>query len=576
LGIVRRRRWALLIPGSLGVLLALLVTFTYPRLYIARTMFERRDSVVIANLISAYQRNPASFTNLRKSLYVDIKGYKPVERAVEQLGLDKHLPRDANGELTAEGRRAKQAMVGEISSDCQVYLQDQTDTMDIITMILPSKDPARAKALLTALRENYIQSTQERITDLLTNAQEYFRNQADRLREQVSLKESEMVKFRARFVGSDPADPESIVHRLTALTIKKEDLSRRIGELETEIRLNEEILGAHAKPPSTDKVTTTQPKLVSVRVEQPATRPNPEYAEQHKRVQLLLAEIAEKKATMTDEHPVVRRLNLRLRQAEQELARIPPTIPLEAPSALSPAVAGADPEEQARKQDRIRLDLAQRNLQQQLAKTKHELGVVEQQIAQLEAEKGTVFERRREYLARQEDLHAAINAFKQETSRYNSITEILNAEKNKRGVTFTVLEETNTSPKPVSPTMSRLLTVSLGFGTAIALACAMLLELLDRSFRSAGQVGSILQLPVLQSIGEIVTPAIRRRRMFKRVVLHATVTVLIGLTTMTGGLVYLSLEKPQWFEGFKANPGAVVRQIIGNGPKVVLENHRAA
>jgi len=563
--VVRRRRWALIIPGCLAAFCALLVTFTYPRIFVAKTMFERRDSIVIANLISVYQRNPISFANVRKSIYVDIKGYKAVERAVEQLGLYKGLPRDANGDLTSEGRQAKQAMINQIASDCEIYLSDSTDTMDLIRMSLSSKDPAAARAILTALRDNYIQSIQERITQMLENAQAYFKKEADQLREIVSQHEADMVKFRSQFSGADPADPESIVHRLTALTVQREDLKRRAQELEMEIRLNEDYLGKNT--PTTSKPASSQPRVATVRVEPPPTRPNPARAEVQRRIDALVALIAERKMAMTEEHPEVRRLRMKLAQAEHELSRTPPLIPVDvAPTVAAAAPSSPDTEGQARRFEQLRLEVAQRNLQQQLAKTRHDLELVERQIARYEAEKGAIFERRQEYLRRQEQLSSAMASFKQEMKRYDGVTEILKAEQNKRGVSFKVLEETQVSPKPVSPTMSRLTTMSLGFGSAVGLACAVLLELLDRTFRAPSQINSILQLPVLQCIGEFVSPGMKRRRLAKRVALHLVATVLILLVCATSGLVYLSLEKPHLYERLKMNPEAMTLRVMGIAP----------
>ena len=111
LAVARRRRWVFAVPAAIAVLGAMLYTFTYPRVYTARTLFERRDSLVISNLIRSYQYNPYAFSKLRRSIYVDLKGYKAVEQAVEDLELDKDLPRDADGNLTEDARRMKQAMV---------------------------------------------------------------------------------------------------------------------------------------------------------------------------------------------------------------------------------------------------------------------------------------------------------------------------------------------------------------------------------------------------------------------------------------------------------------------------------
>jgi len=567
--VARRRHWAFILPAAFGVLAALGYTFTYPRVYKAKTMFERRDSMVLASLIRSYQYNPYSFPKMRQSIYVDIKGYKAVDRAVSELGLDEDLPRDDDGKLTETGRRMKQALVNKFSADCAVYLQDKSDTRDIITVHLPNEEPNVAAALVTRLRDNYIASVQERMNRLLMNAQEYFKTQADKKREEVTQCEEGLVQFRSELLGVDPANPDAIVARMTALRDQREDLTRRIEELGSEIRINEEILSDGGSA-TTQPADAKRPKVVSVAVAAPPTGPNPAYVSVQKQIQKLETTILEHKMTMTDEHPVVRRARLKIAQLEAELSRIPPTVPVDEASRARPsgrAAAGpVDAAEAIRRQDQARARVALRRLKGQLDKATKDLAFVKEQMSRYESQKGALFERREDYLRRQTELAVARNEFNAEMNRYNHVTQLINAEQNKRGIAFVVLEDTQVSPKPVSPEIGRLITVSFGFGVAIGLACVLLLELLDRTFRSVGQVSSALQLPVLQSVGQIITPQLRRRRLAKQVAMHVATTVLVGLVCLASGLVYLSLERPQVFHRLTDDPGGVGKQLLGIGP----------
>jgi len=567
--VARRRHWAFIVPAALGALVALGYTFTYPRVYKAKTMFERRDSMVLANLIRSYRHNPYSFPKMRQSIYVDIKGYKAVDHAVSELGLDKDLPRDDDGKLTEEGQRMKQALVNKFSADCAVYLQDKSDTRDIITMQLPNEEPEVALALVTKLRDSYITSVQARMTRLLQNAQEYFRTHTDKKREDVTRYEEGLVKFRSEFLGVDPANPDAILARMSDLRDQQEDLTRRIEELESEIRINEEILSDGASA-TTQPGDAKRPKVMSVTVAAPPTEPNPAYVAVEKQIQKLKATILEHKMTMTDEHPVIRRARLKIAQLETELSRIPPTI-----SATDASRAGQggrradgpiDAAETIRRQDRARARVALRRLKGQLAKATKDLAFAKEQMSRYESQKGALFERREDYLRRQTELAVARNELNTEMGHYNHVTQLLNAEQNKRGITFVVMEDTQVSPKPVSPEIGRLITVSFGFGVAVGLACVLLLELLDRTFRSVGQVSGALKLPVLQSIGQIITPQLRRRRLAKQVVMHVATTVLVGLVCLASGLVYLSLERPQVFHRLTDDPGAFSKQLLGIGP----------
>ena len=569
-GIARRRRWVFLIPAAIGMAAALAYSFTYTRVYEARTMFERRDSPVMSNLIRNYEYNPYSFPKLRASIYVDIKGFNAMSKAAEQAGLDAALPHDGKGELTEQGRRIKQTMVNALSTHCLVYLHEETDTRDLITVQLPHHDPELARKLVTRLRDNYVERVRAQMSKLLTDAQEYFRKTVAKKSEEVRELEADMVEFRSAHSGVDPADPDAVVHRLSALIVQREDLTRRIEELETDIQLNEQILGKVPASTTRPGIAVTQPALMSVRVAAPARMTNPAHAEKRARIEQLRAEMIDKTVTMTDEHPQVRRLRLKISQLDEELSRIPQTVSAPA-SARAGTAALRNPNqidvgEQLRRQERIRAEAGLRSLRPQLARTKNELKYVQGQIAQYEAQKTVAFERREEYLRRQDRLVAARNELAAEQKNHNHVADLRNAEANERGIIFNVLEETLVSPKPVSPKALRTILVSLGVGVALGLACVLLLELLDRTYRSVGHVAAELQLPVLQTIGEIVSPELRRRRMVRQVALHAATAALIMLVCVTSGLVYLSLEKPRKYRQLLQANGLVSRELIGVGP----------
>lgn len=573
LAIARRRKWVFLIPTCLGCIGALAFTFSFPRIYNARTMIERRESLVLANL-GAHYRSPFRSLKLDGSVYVDIKGYRAVEEAVEQLELDEDLPRDEQGELTETGRRQKQMLVNEISSNCKVYLETERDTGRAqISIILPSKHPQIAKTMVAKLRDNYTQRAQEKTREALRETQDYFQQRVVEKRETVSKLEAELVSFRSQFVGVDPANPESVVNRMGELRVEKEDMTRRLHELDAEIAAQEEILGqAQASTSKGDGGKSkgpTPPKVMDVRVAQTPTKPNPEYTELEQRIAQIKDEIIEKRMTMTDEHPSVRRLHQKVSQLEQELSRMSPTLEVRRQSSQTGAVASAepsvDPADLIRRQNLARAEAALAALKRQRAKTSKELELIESQMARYEAEKGQVFDKREEYLRRQSELDSARSELKAEVKRHNELEQAINADENEMGVIFTILEDAQVSSKPTSPKLTRMFTMSLGFGVAIGLAFVLLLELLDRTFRTPTQVANTLEMPVLQSIGEIVVPQIRRRRMAKQLVMHAIAAGLIGLLIFTSGLVYMSLEQPQKFEKLRENPGVLTRQLIGSG-----------
>jgi len=116
---------------------------------------------------------------------------------------------------------------------------------------------------------------------------------------------------------------------------------------------------------------------------------------------------------------------------------------------------------------------------------------------------------------------------------------------------------------PTSPDAKLVMMICFGIGLGAAILSVLLAELIDRSYRTVKQLSTSLGVPVIESIDEIVTRAIRRRRLFRRlVVMPALATILVAVTVLAGAMAYLSLERPGDFKWFKSSPGHVV-QVVG-------------
>jgi hypothetical protein len=137
--------------------------------------------------------------------------------------------------------------------------------------------------------------------------------------------------------------------------------------------------------------------------------------------------------------------------------------------------------------------------------------------------------------------------------RLDEIEQIIEAESVDQGLGFRVMMRAGPVTRPVSPQFWTVLMVSLILASGAGVGIVLLCELLDHKYRTVSQVVRSVGVPVLETIGEIVTPAERRQRMVRDVVFKPILaTVLAAACVASTWSVHASIENPARWEKIKA------------------------
>ncbi|MEP0841794.1 MAG: hypothetical protein HRF43_03680 [Phycisphaerae bacterium] len=545
LAVLRQRRWLFIVPLLTGVLASLIFSLTLPRRYQLSTIFERRDDMVITKLVS--ENSPYSFATLRQSLTINLAGYNAVSEAVEQLGLTRDFPREPSGELTPEGRARKQSLVLRLSRELNVNLLEKSNLLDLIEVRYAGDDPELGVRLVTQLRENYVRNTSAWIGDILTKSRSFFQEEVARRAEQAARMEAELLETSLKHPGVDPTDPNLLHEKLLRENTAIEDLQRRKAEIQSNIEARREYL--QELQTSRSGAAARRPADLS-----PTLLRNPEYQRIRQEIETLRAQIADARTLrkMKDEHPELKALIQKLGQLESQQARIPETL---GASEGGPEPSPRDPVES----DLRRTNMELKSLSEVLAQIDRELPKRQAERARLEAEQGSLFERRQAFMMRQQELQAAKSDLLAWTKHLETIARVLTAESKDRGIRFSTVEEARRPHKPTSPTLVGIFTLSGSVGLALAVVIVFLREILDRSFRSAARVRQTLGIPVLETIGEIPEPGPSgwlKVRTFLPLLASIEVAALVVVILA----VYLSVEEPAVFEQWSAR---VVSTLFG-------------
>ncbi len=523
-----RYRWRLALVGLCAVgALAFWYSQYLPREYLAATIFERRDDVVLQNLIQS--NSPYSFEHLKTTMALDMTGSRALVRAAVRAGL---LPADqyaTEGALSEQERRGLDELLARYTLKARLQLIHSTPALDTIQLTCTASDPAVARGMVVALRDNYIEDMRARIRDILVRTRAFFLSEVTRLQEAASAADAAVRAGLEDDPGLDPTDLSAVGLRLEQVRTQHANVAQRHAELEAEIAARERFLQmvpAVAEDASATSATAALPPPV-----------DPALSAAIDKVQAELLELMTVRR-MTDQHPeVVARLAKlnELRTLRDSLRRMP------VPGVAAPRSPAPSGEWQAQRQrvvmelDALRrqLDAVRERLAESTRRVERYTGLYEQLVG-----RGDEYRRLRD---RRQTTTTELAIWTQHLAQ---LDRVLAAESGQRGTQFALVEEPKDVNRATKPRVATVFAVCAGLGLAAAALAIALAELFDRSFRSAGQVARSLGVPVLQSIGVIPTPQERRRRLITRVVWVPAAAMLLLALAGSAALAYTSLAAP--------------------------------
>jgi len=127
--------------------------------------------------------------------------------------------------------------------------------------------------------------------------------------------------------------------------------------------------------------------------------------------------------------------------------------------------------------------------------------------------------------------------------------------------------------RPTSPDARVMVLACLVIGAAGGALAVLLAELIDRSYRTAVQVTRSLGLAVIESIDEILTAPMRRKRMVRDYcILPLCGAGMLLVVSASGVAAYLSVQSPLMYEQWKHAPLQTLKSwLTGGAPPSVVE-----
>jgi len=555
LRVVHQRQRVFLVPFCLTITAALLASHYIPRSYTATTIFERRDDVAIADLVR--QNSPHSFDTIRRSLELDLKGPAAVVAAVAEVAGQASPGQTYAGEPLPVDPVERQEFLAGLVEDIGLKMLEKSNHLDLIEVSCRGRDPVLAKRMANSLRDGYVVRTRERITSVLEDAKGFFETQTAKHQEVVERLEGEIVAMEEAYPGVRPGEPVTVYTQLTMLENKRDQLESKKRELQAKIGAHQRFLANFGSLPVVDSSG------------QPIRGPLGALDRRRLRMEAQINEVRDEitdlmtVGQMTANHPTVVALNQKLEHLRSQLVGLAATAP-QAGEDGAGGVAFADSESAVWLSQRGAIEMELEAAREILAATEREWQAINERITATEQSQDTVVDRRQNYRSKLAALDRAKGDMTVWRANLERVSRHLTAEQQARGIQFATIEEAGLNLRPVWPRASTVFVLALVLGVAAGSACVALAELLDRSFRTVGQLRRSLNLPILESVSEIVTPALRRRRLVGQLVIGpALVVVLMVSLLLAGTATYLRLERPEFYQTAQGESASPLHENAG-------------
>lgn len=537
LGLVRslliRYRWRFTLAMLFAAVVVLVTSLFLPRKFEAEATFERRQDLVMDELSS---RGRVSTVDrlLRRTAKADLAGRPALMRVIEELEL-------GGPDGAAGTENARRELLLHLRRNLRVTIDLATPNLERVRVTLVDDNPARARAVVNRLVEDYIADNEKKWQRSLVDAEAFFREQRAISEVRIDELEAERVKFELENAELLPDESGS--------------LQTRIGETEAQ------LLTARQEKEAADHWVKTLRDQLAEKLSEPDTMTsltmgaNPQVSEIDAKLGRYRAELDQLVTIrrMTDKHPMVKSLRSKI----EELVSLREALPAEVVNERRVTPAAGKTE--------LEIRLAEAETQAKAAASSVE--VAETQLAKLKAVLVDMYPARSAYRRLERSIIDAQRQIDFWDDNLRRVTMAMAAEVGSHGVTLDFTHPCGELSVPSSPDLMQVLFAAVLMGIAAGVLTLLVSDRTNRTFANLNDPARDLGLPLLGATGELITARAQRWRAFvSNVVYPVCVLLLVGVLFATAYSAYVVLrtapgEGGKWHETLHSLIGGEVAPI---------------
>jgi len=525
LKIIRRRKWLIILP---------IVAMTAAVSWVVRRLPDVYESVTLIVVKPSTLPTTVVPTGTEDSLTRQLTGIAQVVTSRSSLEpLVKTYDLYRTERLRGE---PMESIIDVMRRDIKVEVNtSRNDITNGFNITFRGRDPKTVQAVTAELASKYINEQTKNTVDSTKSAKQFIDQQVNQAKEELNAVDDKRLDFMQKNVGNLPTEATSLVAQLSGLREQQKALIAEIGRLKdqsssltTQLTLlkkqSQQTLDDYAE-------NTTDPKTTLA------------WAELVKRKADLQAQLQRMQVELKPKHP-----DVTAKQAE-----------LDAVTKEMDQMVAEWKERIAEKQRKLqnRPDLSVANTEAQIKAVNGEIQREQKMLDDNEKQIGTIMQRINNVPGAEVALGALDRDYQTKKTAYDQlllqqqkITLGADAASQQQGEGIEVVDPANLPSQPVAPKRLMLSAFGLAFGLGLGLLLTAIFEI-PRLFtvQSVEDARHYIDLPVLISVPELLTPQEARNRPRRRRLLLAAAVIA---TLATIPVLALALKLSHVFEMLSA------------------------
>ena len=455
INLVIKRRWIIIIPFCLSMLIGIYKAFTLPRIYSATTL-----------ILVEPQRVPNDYVRPVVSTDIGSRISSIQEQVMSRTNIEKIID---EFNLFSGSQYQKGYMEDKILSvqDCiSLNVTRSRHSADTFSISFRDSDPEKAMRITNALATYFINENLKVREAQAVGTSSFLDGELKSIRQKLVAQESKLKEYREEYMGGLPEQLQSnlrildrLQEQLSTRQASLSDAKNRLAMLVSQIS-EERSLGNSSTSDgqvSTGLAESLTPSQARMRLAYLETR----YTEKHPdiiRLKKIISEFEKKNGE-------------NIQETSEGLQYIPPEL--------------------RRPMEEVKAEI--RTLTFDISKLMKQISLYQKRVENTPKREQELMSLRRDYQNIQNSYDSLLN-------RKLEAEIAVNMEKKQKGEQFRIIDPAKLPQKPVSPNMKKLFVMVLAAGLGIAGGITFLLEYWDTSFKSPEDIMSYLGFPVIATV----------------------------------------------------------------------------